>query len=1528
MKCIIKIIKTHANYIISAYCAKTQNYLQFILKNCIFVIDLFIKICYHSIVNKLCIFMPIYIHVAKYAQKFLWRKDDSSMKKILNKGKAVVSYISVLSILAVTLLSVFTGTAFVSSAADEIETVVTYPISGSYDADVVIKEGGITYTDVSSMNKTEVSNFTAFDTTFWLTAEGNGTAANPFIIKTANQFAAVATNNLVYDENVATTLDVSRYSFITVGDDKILNTTGLTFKVADNVKAFNMNNTDSNVDFSGDMTAEQVKTALESATVTSGLGWEAKTAFKGRFDGNGVVIYGLKAYNSSNSGLFPNVAGLEIRNVTLKNSFFRGDAAGGLVGACTTPDGVSVRNCAVLNNYILVNRLNDSDAFGGVVLGKATSNADSGWMSGAFVMVDSLVAGNIAKHTTISTDWKGDPFHNNEYDFTYGVFPSITYKDGAVVTNSIVLDSAPYSTVWASRGFYESDYTSVYTNMLDITIDNTHYKDNGATKVNEVTKIVSDGTKFNHEYHYYLGGSDSANYSRVHEAGTLIKIDAAATKGTNVKNAMPDLDWSKWTVNEDGYPTPKVYGVREYSAGEAWTGDVAIFYSGGNGTSSSPYIINTAEEFVLMLTTANPGECFALGADIILNDTSAADWTVGAKQWFTSNDVPTFEGLLDGNGHSVSGIYYSGNQRGESAGLIPVIGSGATIENLTVKDSVLNGTSNMTLGAVAGSIDDMGAQVIQISTVIIEDTVKFEGSAVNGGIIGKVGYSAVKISDCISKSAGLFNYVTGQANIKRSISVGAYPFVKADFIKAEGIYTDTAGLTVDGVTVVANADMKGDAAATSMPGLNIPTSWTIVAGDYPVATGAVLSADGAVGEVWSGSIASGFAGGNGTEENPWIIETAEQLALCVYNTGRATPDANSGTNTPYYKLAADIYLNDVEGNLWKDKVGCVEWFTQRTVKNYSGTKGMTFDGDGYVVHGLYLNNKNGTDYYRAGLFPTLYEKCTIKNVGLSNAYIIGNPDLTNDVLGGIAGNMGNWIGSKDNSGNYVYQDIIDLIISYVGQEEWDNTYIGKWNNPSMPTHDSNATKAILANPIVAELVPVIENCFVDHNSTIDGRTVGGLIGYVNAPIIIKNCSVTASVTGKSEAGAFIGNDASYSSVFEGSLALTQTCTIPAMGVSHSDWRATPEYRCTQAINTYYFAIQRTSNTDFKKIAKPESRVGEAAKAFMTGLDWAGDSEDGTNDVWTVIEDGTPLQTIFVEKHTPEQYEKYSNKEFSPPEVMVSFFTGADEIELDPIYGTMYSKMSLPEITRHGYKFTGWYAFEDLSVKYPYDYFPPRDLTLFAGWEPLGVIQDFEDYPDTIWDYDDTFWTLNKPGATGGYKNEYVRTGAKSMHLLGNNSTPSDCLLNYEQMLVPGASYTLTFWVTTDKADNPATLISLVHNSAPDYLNTAVAMEDVAVVTGLTVGEWTQYSYSFTAKTKWASLRASGNSSLWFDDIIMASLDDTISGNPVINLGTGGGSATSPNTGNSVSIAVLISAIMACAIIAVVSKRNLVETIED
>ena len=1409
------------------------------------------------------------------------------MKRILSKGKVIVSYISVFAILATSLVAVFTGTPFLATAAtledmgsgSGAEETVTYPLNGKYDADYVKPDApGITYTEVDLSKKTRVDQFTGYDYTFCVdpNTEGNGTAANPYIIKTANQFAAVVTGNLKDSGNAW------------------ISTEGLCFKIADDVLAFNLKNTGSSVDFSKDtLTAAEVEAALKGEAVPTELKWECKSGkpFMGRFDGNGAQVYGLKA-EAGYVAIFPKVGGnITVKNLTVKNCYFIGNTAGALLGGNVNPGKSStfntkhyIFNCQVYNNVVISNYVTDEAIQkAGILIGQTEWPTESN-----LIVTDCLAYGNTAKHET--------------RPITYGMVGNLHRSGSLIVNSSILMDSAPHALYYGSNAHLTSSYLQMYTNMIGI-------------EPWSNTDTTKSGGTYTYTYSYTLsGGIPTVNFDRVNKDGesdvdsgrgyhrALSTSTVYSMKPEEIKGAteLAGIDPEKWTFNKNGYPTPKIYNIREYSEGNAWSGEVSVQYAEGDGSDKAPYAIYTAEDLVLMLTTAEAGKYFRLAADININDVTVPNWTDNAKTWFTSNDVPVFEASLDGNGYTIRGIYYDGTQAGESVGLIPVVGNTAKITNLKVADSVIKADKGYA-GAVAGSIADKCAKVINFSGVTVENSVKFEGEANVGGMIGHIGYSVVKINDCISKINGLFYDVTGEAKVKRSVSVGAYPFATTEHIKAEGVYTDTDATTaVEGVTVVPNDAMKGDAAKSSMPDLIFPTSWATVANDYPAPTGAAASAEGTVGEVWSGAIATKYAGGTGTKEDPILIETPEQLAKLV--TTRYRPGGGA-ENIKYYKLTADIYLNDINSELWAEKIGCQDWFSQWVDGAYITNSHINFDGDGHVIFGLYYDHTQGAiEYVRVGLFPVLCEYSTIENVGLSDVYFVGEADR---------------------------EDCLDSMGGFVGAVEDYDKFLG------LDSHDAAGNKVKLEDPAngYEEMTLKIKNCFVDHRSYIHARYAGGFIASPYSAPILENCIFTGRISGPTTDSAqyyysaFTGTDSTYGTQLRSCVSFPVNTSLKLVaGSNGSSWRSASNYWVTFATATYYFSTTMSYGGDFIKISNPNDRIGDAAQEAMPLLDW--------ENTWRTVDGGTPLLTVF-EKNRNEQAvndkrvfitdaEYFSLKDYTPPTTQLSFSTGDPDITIEPIEAPMYSPLTLPTISRPGYEFLGWFVYDDPAVLYDLGYHPARELTLYAGWEQKGISQTFDEYPNSIWDCDGENWVLNTPGAKGGYKNKYVRNGSKSMHLTGLTSDPVDCLLNYEDMLEPGKSYTISFWVNTDKVDNPATLLSLVHNTKPDYMNSAYAVENMAVVTGLKVDEWVQYSFSFKALTKWISLRATGAASLWFDDVVVAELEGDITGGKYTEVN----GTLSPSTGNTISVTVLISVIMSCAIVAVISRKNLVEVIED
>lgn len=145
---------------------------------------------------------------------------------------------------------------------------------------------------------------------------------------------------------------------------------------------------------------------------------------------------------------------------------------------------------------------------------------------------------------------------------------------------------------------------------------------------------------------------------------------------------------------------------------------------------------------------------------------------------------------------------------------------------------------------------------------------------------------------------------------------------------------------------------------------------------------------------WDGSAATRFAAGNGSESNPYLIATAEQLA---YLMNLCSTKGTEATKNKHFALIANINLNDVTNANWKDN-GAYEWF-YGTSEDTSAAFAGTFDGRGHVIKGIYINE---TAKLYNGLFSALSLNATVKNLGIADSYICGNAKSGN-YTGALAG---------------------------------------------------------------------------------------------------------------------------------------------------------------------------------------------------------------------------------------------------------------------------------------------------------------------------------------------------------------------------------------------------------------------------------------------------------------------------------------------------------------------------------------------
>ena len=103
----------------------------------------------------------------------------------------------------------------------------------------------------------------------------------------------------------------------------------------------------------------------------------------------------------------------------------------------------------------------------------------------------------------------------------------------------------------------------------------------------------------------------------------------------------------------------------------------------------------------------------------------------------------------------------------------------------------------------------------------------------------------------------------------------------------------------------------------------------------------------AVSPLWDGSVATGFAGGTGTEADPYLISNGAELAYFAQQ-------VNSGNSFPAGTLLTrDILLNEInEGGTFVSPTPRA--FTRIGTDSSLSFQG-NFNGDGNKVIGLYIN---------------------------------------------------------------------------------------------------------------------------------------------------------------------------------------------------------------------------------------------------------------------------------------------------------------------------------------------------------------------------------------------------------------------------------------------------------------------------------------------------------------------------------------------------------------------------------------------
>ncbi|MFO8145065.1 MAG: GLUG motif-containing protein [Candidatus Syntrophosphaera sp.] len=235
-----------------------------------------------------------------------------------------------------------------------------------------------------------------------------------------------------------------------------------------------------------------------------------------------------------------------------------------------------------------------------------------------------------------------------------------------------------------------------------------------------------------------------------------------------------------------------------------------------------------------------------------------------------------------------------------------------------------------------------------------------------------------------------------------------------------------------------------------------------------------------------------FAGGTGSESDPWEVQTAEHLDALRNYLGSAHSDK-------YYIQTADINLNMPP---WNSGEGWIAIGTSST-NSFRGH----YNGDGYSVNGPF-SERYYTDWQ--GLFGYTYSG-SITNLHLSNVNITG---WSADYIGGLVGRAANTtISNCSVTGSVTGRD-------YVGG------LLGMYSNGNMTDCTSNVNISSSRNyggGLVGSTgnYSTLTNC--SSSGTVTGGAIkGGLAGMVGVNTALSNCHSTGSVEGSEQLGGLVG----------------------------------------------------------------------------------------------------------------------------------------------------------------------------------------------------------------------------------------------------------------------------------------------------------------------------------------------------------------------------------------------------------------------
>ena len=425
-----------------------------------------------------------------------------------------------------------------------------------------------------------------------------------------------------------------------------------------------------------------------------------------------------------------------------------------------------------------------------------------------------------------------------------------------------------------------------------------------------------------------------------------------------------------------------------------WIQEAKGQFAGGSGTSSDPYLIETAAQLAKLAELVNAGntayhdKCYKLMYEIDLSE-YGANWN-GGKGWIPigNSDSRSFRGEFDGNNKKITGLYINTNSL--NVGLFGYIWESVKIQNLGIEEANIKGFAiAATVGSVVGAVHDASSVI----GCYVTGTVSGNSSTV-GGVVGRVA-SRSTITNCYFSGTastignvswiavgGVVGVVISQSSVINCYSTGVVSNNHTGDINSENGIGGVAGIVEIGCSITncySTCAVSSNTSAYAYVGgvVGFARYSSSVTNCY--ATGTVSSearnlnssVGGVVGLI-DGTVTNCAALNQSVKGNsnvgrmawkhPWAIFSGN-IAFCgmttgggVAFTGENTHDGLGGENrSPFDLQTAAGFPSDFTSSPWTNKPGKLPGLFGETVempeylRTYINSLIVTLNTDGKVT---------------------------------------------------------------------------------------------------------------------------------------------------------------------------------------------------------------------------------------------------------------------------------------------------------------------------------------------------------------------------------------------------------------------------------------------------------------------------------------------------------------------------------------------------------------------------------------------------